>query len=88
MMDTPHPANWPVYHRELREKLGILSFERFMDRSRMLAVHGIDETIVLTPHRNRGHRSGFEPLTSKITVQAADSHALGEAVHQCIERCQ
>jgi hypothetical protein len=86
-MDAAHPASWPLYHREFREKLGVLSFERFVDRSRMLAVHGIEEIILITPHRNRGHRHGFEPLANKLTVQAADADALGRAVRECAERC-
>jgi hypothetical protein len=83
-----HPASLPAHHRELREKLGVLSLERFYDRSRLLAVRHSGEAILLTPHRNRGHRHGFEPLAEKVTVQRADAGALGEAARQCAERCQ
>jgi hypothetical protein len=86
--EVEHPASWPLYHREFREKLGVLSFERFISRSRMLAVHSVAETVVLTPHRNRGHRHGYEPLAAKLTVQAADAQALGQAVRQCADRCE
>jgi hypothetical protein len=83
-----HPASLPAHHRELREKLGVMSLERFLDRSRMLAVHRSGEAILMTPHRNRGHRHGFEPLANKLTVQPGDAGALGEAVRQCADRCQ
>jgi hypothetical protein len=88
VIGAPHPPNLSAYHREFREKLGVISFERFVDRSRHLAVHGIQDTILLTPHRNRGHRLGFEPLANKLTVAAADVQAVGQAVRECVERCQ
>jgi hypothetical protein len=88
VIGSPHPANLSAYHREFREKLGVVSFERFVDRSRMLAVHGVNDTILLTPHRNRGHHLGFEPLANKLTVPMSDVQALGQAVRQCADRCQ
>jgi hypothetical protein len=88
VIGAPHPANLSAHQREFRAKLGVLSFERFVDQSRMLAVHGVHETILLTPHRNRGHRLGFEPLANKLTVPAAAALALGRAVRQCADRCE
>jgi hypothetical protein len=87
-LGVPHPNSLPGHQRQFREKLGVLSFERFMDRSHMLAVHCAGQTTILTPHRNRGHRYGYEPLSNKVTIEATDAQTLGKAIRQCAERCQ
>jgi hypothetical protein len=87
-LDVPHPESLPLHHRRLREGLGVGSYDLFLARARLLAVHRIGPAVLLTPHRNRGLRHGFEPLPGKLTLQSPDPTALGEAVRRCVGQCE
>jgi hypothetical protein len=87
-LDVPHPASWPLYHRQYRQSLGVVNYDRFLAGCRLLAAHLVESVVVLTPHRNRGGNSGFEPLANKLTLPAADATSLGEAIRRWAERCR
>jgi hypothetical protein len=86
-LDVPHPASWPEHHRRYRQSLGVVNYDRFIAGCRLLAAHLVNSVVVLTPHRNRGAKSGFEPLANKLTVQPADAATLGEAIRRWTEKC-
>jgi hypothetical protein len=87
-LDVPHPASWPEFHRKYRASLGVVSYERFLARCRLLNVHLVNDTVLLAPHRNRGPQRGFEPLAEKKTLPVPDAPALGQAVREWSERCR
>jgi hypothetical protein len=86
--DVPHPASWPEHHRKYRQSLGVFNYDRFLNGSRLLAAHQVNKVLVLTPHRNRGAKHGFQPLANKLTVEIVDAPALGEAIRRWVEHCQ
>jgi hypothetical protein len=88
VLDLPHPASLPEHNRKYRQSLGVVSYDRFIAGSRLLAAHRLGDAVVLTPHRNRGPERGFEPLANKLTVPAADALVLGEAVRRWAGQCQ
>jgi hypothetical protein len=87
-IDVPHPESWPEHHRKYRQSLGVVNYDRFLRGSRLLAAHLVSGVAVLTPHRNRGANSGFEPLANKLTVPAVDAPTLGEAIRRWTEQCR
>jgi hypothetical protein len=86
-LDVAHPESWPLFHRELREKLGP-GHELVLGRGRLVNVELFESALVLTPHRNRGLKAGFEPLPNKQSVPLAEPPALGEAMRLCVTLCQ
>jgi hypothetical protein len=85
---VPHPDSLPVHHRLLRDKLGVGSYDLFLVRARLLAAHRVGPVVLLTPHRNRGIRLGFEPLSGKVSLQGPSPPEMGEAVRRCAEQCE
>ncbi len=87
-LDVPHPESLPMHHRQLRDKLGVMSYESFLARAGLLAVHRRQSAVILTAHRNRGTQFGFEPLPGKLTLQAPQPLDLGEAVRRTASQCE
>jgi hypothetical protein len=87
-LDVAHPESWTLFHRQLREAINLPGHDLVMARARLVNVELFDSALVLTPHRNRGLKAGFEPLSNKQTVALAEAPALGEAIRLCVALCQ
>jgi hypothetical protein len=86
-LDVAHPASWPLFHRQLREKLALPMYDLFMARAQLMTVELSESAVVMTPHRNRGLRGGFEPLAQKTALSPREAPELGAAMRQCIAFC-
>jgi hypothetical protein len=86
-LNVPHPESLPLFHRQLRQNLGLPSFDLFMATARLVHAELSESALILTPHRNRGLRAGFQPLP-KQTLALGEALAMGEAIRQMIALCQ